>query len=70
MFVPAKTVWGLQTRVGELEELLCPFGQHDYTEVSTEAAGFSGGRVKHIMVCKRCRKKHEYFKVLATERGD
>ena len=66
MFVPARTLWGLQSRVEVLEELLCPFGDHDYVEVGTESAK-AFGRVKHIKVCKRCRKKLEYFHVAADE---
>lgn len=48
----------LTYRVEELEERLCPCGQHDYIKIGTEWIDMpAGSDMIYIYQCKRCGKK-------------
>lgn len=49
----------LQYRVEELEERLCPYGQHDWKQVSVDYIydGVSGCDSLYLYKCARCGKK-------------
>lgn len=66
MFKKAKRIIELENRVRELEDILCPFNQHDFIETSRV---YDGGdliysREEWIISCE-CRRCHK--KITKTE---
>lgn len=48
----------LQYRIQELEERICPCGQHDYIKIETEWEDMpAGSDMISVYQCKRCGKK-------------
>lgn len=48
----------LQYRIKDLEERICPCGQHDYIKVGTEWEDMpAGADMLTVYQCKRCGKK-------------
>ena len=58
-FKKSKKIAQLTARVAELEELLCPFNQHDWIEIDYHLESFNHdyvAEVIHHYKCKRCKK--------------
>lgn len=49
---------GLENRVCELEELLCPFNSHDFVETDYDIGAYE--METYYYTCRRCRKKVQY----------
>lgn len=62
-----KKIKQLETRVAELEEILCPFNRHDWINVGYHLESFDNGyttdEVYHYK-CRRCKKYIETTRVM------
>lgn len=67
LFKKRKKIEELTARVAELEELLCPFNNHDWIEVDWHIESNDGGYTSdliHHYKCKRCKKYIETVREL------
>lgn len=62
LFKKDKKIMELNYRVAELEEILCPFNNHDWVKVGYHLDSFDCGHTTDVInhyKCKRCRKTKE-----------
>lgn len=62
----------LKSRVAELENLICPCGQHDLVQVDYELVDGTGRGDETIMYyyqCRKCNKHIKSWKLLETKDG-
>jgi hypothetical protein len=66
-FKKNKKITVLETRVKELEEILCPFNSHDWINVDCHLESLDNGYTTDTIFhykCRRCKKYVETVRVL------